>query len=211
MSTPDRTPEQLEPDTRQGPQSPQNPLENEGWGRTDPANPFTEEVRTVPWFRRPATLIGSAAVAVVVIVGLVIALVVTGKDADSTEAGSTAATTSSSAPAFSDASDEPTYADRQFLRGISPSLRRYATDEELLDQADYICTSLNGTQTDQQLAMLMTAMDVADWASMEAPQTQGDGYTLDEELLTLTVNFMTKSESAFCPGSWPDAAIDALS
>lgn len=208
MSTPDRTPEQPEPDTRQGPQT---PLEKEGWGTTEPANPFTEEARTIPWFRRPATLIGGAAVAVVVIVGLVIALVATGKDADSTEAGSAAATTTSSAAAFSDASDELTYADQQFLRGISPSIRRYATDEELLDQADYICTSLNGTQTDQQLAMLMTAMDVAEWASIEAPQIEGDGYTLDEELLNLTVNFMTKSESAYCPGSWPNASSDLLS
>ncbi|MGP4997839.1 hypothetical protein ACTXJM_08905 [Corynebacterium variabile] len=130
MSTPNRTPEQPEPYTRQ---SPQSPLENEGWGTAEPTNPFTEEDRTVPWFRRTATLIGSAAVTVVVIVGLVIALVVTGKDAESTEAGSTAATTSSSALAFSDASDEPTYTDRQFPRGISPSLQRYATDEELLD------------------------------------------------------------------------------
>lgn len=114
MSTPDQTPEQPEPYTRQ---SPQSPLENEGWGTSDPANPFTEETRTVPWFRRPATLIGGAAVAVVVIVGLVIALLVTGKDAGSTEAGSTAATATSSAAAFSDAHDELTYTDRRFLGG----------------------------------------------------------------------------------------------
>lgn len=88
MSTPDRTAEQPEPYTRQ---SPQCLLENEGWGTTYPANPFTEETRTVPWFRRPATLIGGAAVAVVVIVGLVIALVVTMNDGSDERSSATTA------------------------------------------------------------------------------------------------------------------------
>lgn len=130
MSTPDRTPEQPEPYTPQGPQS---PLENEGWGTSDPANPFTEETRTVPWFRRPATLIGGAAVAVVVIVGLVIALLVTGKDAGSTEAGSTAPrlrvprrhsvtrTTSSPTPTGGSWGDQPFHPTICHRRGASRS------------------------------------------------------------------------------------------
>ena len=210
MSTPDRTSEQPEPDTRQGPQ---NPLENEGWGTADPTNPFSEEVRTVPWFRRPATLIGSAAVTVVVIVGLVIALVVTGKDAESTEAGSTAATTSSSAPAFSDASAEPTYTDRQFLRGISPSLRRYATDEELLDQADYICSKLeSSSKSGIQTALIDTGQQLAAWQGTDGPESKGLGeYTFSQELAGDAAKFMFDAEEAFCPGALPDASTDLLS
>jgi hypothetical protein len=216
MSTPDRTPEQPDPDTRQGPQSPQSPqspLENEGWGTTDPANPFTEETRTLPWFRRPATLIGGAAVAVVVIVGLVIALVVTGKDAGSTEAGSTAATATSSAAAFSGANDELTYTDRQFLRGISPSIRRYATDEELLDQADYICSKLeSSSRSEIQTALIDTGQQLAAWQGIDGPESKGLGeYTFSQELAGDAAKFMFDAEEAFCPGAFPDASTDLLS
>ncbi len=209
MSTSDRTPEQPEPDARQELQS---PLENEGWGPTELANPFTEEDRTVPWFRRPATLTGGAAVAVVVIVGLVIALVVTGKDADSAEAGSTAATTTGSAAAVNDTT-ELTYADRQFLRGISPSIRRNATDKELLDQADYICSKLeSSSKSEIQSALIDTGQQLAAWQGIDGPENKGLGeYSLSQELAGDAAKLMFDAEEAFCPGAFPDTASDMIS
>lgn len=113
-----------------------------------------------------------------------IALVVTGKDAESTEAGSTTATTTSSAPAFRDASDELSYADRKFLRGISPLIKRNATDEELLDQADFVCSKLeSSSKSEIQTALIATVTQVAAW----------------------------QGEEAFYPGTFPDASTDLLS
>lgn len=188
---------------------PQTALEQEGWGTPDPAGPTPEVTTTAPapWFRRPAPLITGAG-AVIIIVALVIALVVVsrGGDADDTAAAAAPSTTVATVPV----GDQLTSTDLSFLRGISPLMRRSATDRELLEQADYICTSLNGTQTDQQLAVMMTAMDVADWTGMEPPQVKGEGYTLDMELANLTVNFMKKAEAAYCPNSWPSGGTGSL-
>ncbi|MFZ2275137.1 hypothetical protein ACTXK0_07965 [Corynebacterium variabile] len=160
MSTPDRTPEQPEPYTPQGPQS---PLENEGWGTTDPANPFTEETRTVPWFRRPATLIGGAAVAVVVIVGLVIALVVTmndGSDERSSATTATAVTTTVASSAVD--SDYTAETDAMYLGTVDPALSLLASDDDLFAAAAAVClTPTLGTNETGESAVITAARQIA--------------------------------------------------
>ena len=209
MSTPDRTPEQQEPDTRQ---RPQNPLENEGWGTTDPANPFTEEVRTVPWFRRPAMLIGSAAVAVVV-VGLVIALVVTGKDAESTEAGSTSAmaTTTPRETASVVDSTYPAATDSQFLASVDPLLRLYTDDDDLFTAAAVVCNTPKLTSKETgKFAIIVTAQQIAKWKGIEGPTEESSTFSMAQSLADDSAEFVLDAEAAYCPGEVNDGSSELM-
>lgn len=206
MTMPDRAPDQSDPQTGT---EPRTSLESEGWGAAEPPNPFAGEQAATPWFRRPAPLIGGAMVAVVVIVGLVVALVVTVNGGDSSDSAAASTTTTSSSAT---ADDELTYADREFLRGISPLIKRNATDEELLDQADFVCSKLeSSSKSEIQTALIVTATQVAAWKGEPAPTHEGTSYSFPEELATDAMRFMLDAEGAFCPGAFPDTASDMLS
>jgi hypothetical protein len=209
MSTPDRTPEQPEPDTRQGPQ---NQLVNEGWGTTAPGNPFTEGARTVPWFRRPGTLIGSATVAVVVIVGLVIALVVTMND------GSTETATPTTAPAVTTTvapsqvnSDYTAETDAMFLGTVNPVLRLYASDDDLFIAGAAVCMIPTfGTSETGKLAIITTAQQIAKWKGLDIPTTEGSSVSMPQSLADDAAELVVAAEAAYCPGEVNDGSSDLL-
>ncbi|AGP30719.1 hypothetical protein A606_05360 [Corynebacterium terpenotabidum Y-11] len=137
--------------------------------------------------------------AVVIVIGLVIAGVAANEDGTASDAEDRPTGTTSAA------SGELTYAETQFLRGVSPLVKRYATDEEILRQADYICSELeSGDTSDIQTALVVTATQWATWTGGEAPTRDGSSYSFSEELATDALGFMLDTEDAFCPGAFPD-------
>ncbi|MGO1948530.1 MAG: hypothetical protein ACTH1D_02795 [Mycobacteriaceae bacterium] len=184
---------------------------DQSWG--DPGHDPDEPLTDAPagsWFRRPRVLLCSIAVLVVVVVGLVAALVLTGQDgedatvADTAQSSATITTTEAPSAVTSGYSAAD---DAAFLRNVDPLLRLYADDNDLFAAAAIVCHTPKVTSKETgKVAIIFTAREIARWKGIDGPTEEDSTYSMPQSLADDAANFAVTAEAAYCPGEVSDGS-----